>query len=166
MYLRRRRARLFGLTVGLPALTAIILVSHVIPEATSFVVPVGVVGLLIALGLGLSFRKPPIDDAELLRRYSVLLRVHRDLAGLARRFDADDWRRIGELWEAGLLRFLRRRYDCGKYETAHLLRQWGEHVSDCIAVPPRFTADGEVALDDHECRLFDTWAAETGLTPQ
>jgi hypothetical protein len=162
----RRRARVVGLTLGAPALAAIILVSHVIPEATSFVVPAGVVGLLIALGIGATSRRLPIDDAALLRRYAVLRRVHQDLAGLARRFDADEWQRIDELWEAALHRFVRRRYDCGKYETAYLLRQWKQHVSERIATPPRFTEEGEVSLHEDECSLFDAWADELGLTPR
>ncbi len=166
MYLLRSRARLLGLTLGLPALAAIILGSHLIPEATSFLVPVGVVGLLMAVGLGLTSRKAPIDDAELLRRYAVLLRVHRDLQGLARRFDADDWRRIGELWEAALIRFVRQRYDCGKYEAVQLLGRWRRHVSESLTMPPRFSQDGEVSLYDDEHRLFDAWAGELGLTPR
>ncbi len=147
-------------------MAAIILVSHIVPELEPILVPVGVVGVLIAFGFGVTSRKPPIDDAALLRRYAVLQRVHQDLPGLARRFDADEWRRIDELGEAALLRFVRRRYDCGKYETAYLLRQWKQHVSDRIATPPRFTEEGEASLHDEECSLFDAWAGELGLTPR
>ena len=110
--------------------------------------------------------KPPIDDPELLRRYAVLLREHRDFPALARLLTADEWRRIEELSDAAVLRFIRQRYDCDSREAAHLHEQWREYLTDCLPMAWDFTADGDVCLHDHERRLFDTWAAEIGLTPR
>ncbi len=157
MYLQLAKVRVLGLALGLAALAAIILVSHVYPELAPIVVPVGVVGLLIALGLGLTSAKPAVPDAELLRRL-------RD--GAWGSLTNDEHRRIAELWDAALLRFIRRRYRCGSDVAEQVLEEWVEYARDRVAYRVAFTDDGEVSPDDHVCRMTDFYAARIGLTPR
>jgi hypothetical protein len=125
--------------------------------------PVGVVGLLTALGVGLRSSTPPMDDAELLHRYAALLNEEPDSRVVAHLLTAEERRHLEELWEAAFVRTIRRRYGCGRAQAAHLLVRWNDNIA---LVESGLTQDGEVFLRDDDHRRLDAWAAEIGLVPR
>jgi len=163
MRLRTTSARIVGFTLGLTALAAIILVSHLVPEHAAVLLPVGVVGLLAALGVGLRSATPRIDDAELLQRYAALLDERRDSRATAQSITTDEWRRLEALWEAAFIRMIRRRYRCGRADAAYVLERWKNNAG---LVQSGLTRTGEAFLRDADRRRLDAWAAEVGLVPR